>query len=395
MIGICGFYCQSNIQDSRDIARRFAGPFCTTDGNRAYESGDSHQFFLFQSNNNVGKSTVGHKRYSVEALIFGDAFLHDAYSRDGESFLTKEALERLYIQMGMECLSVIDGYWAIAITDYDQKKIMIARDRKGFKPIYYSICNNAFYFSTSIKSFENSFPLSIDYDSVKMFLHYLYIPSPKTIYKDVHAVRPGECVIYSLEKGLVKKKYTEEILGYPWQREPENHPVDQRECVNQFEGLIVHSVSRHIQASKKTAVLLSGGKDSSTLAIAAKLSGHDNVEALTVGFDDAEIDEGGPAGEVARHIGLNHRIIFFTENDYLDSVVPVVNSLEQPMGDSAAFPVYLAISKTCDEFDVYLDGTGSDTHFIIPATGVEKLSWYIKKNIPWSLSSGKDGQGTK
>lgn len=384
MLGICGFLSHPKNNSTGDIAKNMSLPFAEPEAHLKWCSDDkgivmAHSLNRFSTEM---RTLVSDNSDGIYAVIFGKAFLHDEYSENYESFLTNEDLGRLYAQMGVDCFSHIDGYWAIAIADCSQRKIIIARDRRAFKAIYYSVNNNSFFFSSSIKSFENSFSLSVDPDSVKMFLHYLYIPSPKTIYKEVHAVEAGECITFSQERGLSKKNYTEEILGYPWRRDSEGPDRSLTEYLNQFQDLIVQSASQHVRNSKKTAILFSGGKDSSAIATAAKLAGHENVEALTVGFDDSSIDEGMPAEAIARHLGLKQRVVRFTEEDYIQSMFPVINSLEQPMGDSAAFPVYLAISKTCDEFDTYLEGSGCDSYFIIPANGMEKITWYIHKYLP-------------
>lgn len=382
MIGICGTLTKNKTDKTKEILQKLSMPFSADERNHLRWSKDNRSILLVQSSNYRAEDQGSR---DVDAIIFGHVYMtgNGGSGSVPDDYLSGKDLVELYKKKGANCFSLLDGSWVAAIADYRNKKILIARDRRGFKHIYFRAEDGIFSFSTSIRSFENAFRLSIDPDSVKMFLHYLYIPSPKTIYSEVRAVEPGECIAFTAEDGVSRIQFTEEVLGYPWLLRGSNSYPDSETALATFEDLMIKAVERQISKTKKTGILLSGGKDSSAIAAAAALSGQKNVECITVGFDETEIDEGAKASEIARHLGLPHRLVRFSDSDYVNSLYHVIKCLDQPMGDSAVFPAFLAVARTCDEFDVYLEGSGCDAYFINPASGIEKLSWYTKKYMPW------------
>ena len=129
-------------------------------------------------------------------------------------------------------------------------------------------------------------------------------------------------------------------------------------------------------------MFLSGGKDSSALAIAVKRGELRNVEAITLGFDEQEIDESDDARVVAEHLGLPFRQLKFSRETYLKYWPEFIRYFSQPMGDCAALPVFAAMKELYGDYDVFLDGTGNDRYLGHTTTWQEDVAWYIHRWIP-------------
>ncbi|MBI5467496.1 MAG: asparagine synthase [Deltaproteobacteria bacterium] len=281
------------------------------------------------------------------------------------------------------------GSWALA--DIEEERITLARDSAGAYTVYHGVKDGVFHFTTSLTWF-NGIDFSIDPEGVVDFLHFLYIPSPRTIFKGVESVLPGQTVSYD---GRALRKEAFSRNSFEEDDFAAEHKVPEAEYLKAYEELLKKSVQRACPKNGKAALFLSGGKDSSTLAIAVKLAGLENIEAVTLGFDEKNIDETEDARVVAKHLGIPFVPLRFSPLTYLEGLRGFAGSMGQPFGDPAAIPLYAALKQNKDRFDVYIDGTGNDRYLGIPVTWQEDLAWKINQKIPglnhlpwWRLGEG-------
>lgn len=276
-------------------------------------------------------------------------------------------------------MNKLNSSWATVVVNDKQRIVSLTRDRAGAYSMYYAVADGILYFASSLTYFRRfSFPINMS--AVSDFLHFLYVPAPKTIYEGVNSVLPGQAVSYNGEiineekipiDNSIKSDFSEEI----------DIPDDQ--YLYSFEEHLIKSLSQVCPKDKKSALFLSGGKDSSALAVAIRMGELENVEAITVGFDDKRIDESDDASIVARHLGLPLQILRFSPSQYLKYWPEFINSLGQPMGDPAAMPVYVVMKELADSYDVYLDGTGNDSYMGITTTWHEDFVWFLYRVNPW------------
>lgn len=272
----------------------------------------------------------------------------------------------------------LNSAWSTAIINDVQGDIHIGRDIAGAQSMYYALIDGIFYFTSSLTCFRK-LPFNIDQDAISDFLHFLYIPAPHTIYKGVRSLLPGQIVSFS------NNKTRNQVLpnkNYLINHKQGNLTLPDDEYLTNFEGYLQQSVRSACMINGKVALFLSGGKDSSTLAISVKESGLQNVDFVTLSFDDTSIDESESGRGVAQHLNIPFQILKFNPSTYLQHWPGFVSSLGQPFGDPASMPIYVAVKELQDRYDVYLDGTGNDRYFGITTTWQEKLAWYIHRFVP-------------
>jgi asparagine synthase (glutamine-hydrolysing) len=279
--------------------------------------------------------------------------------------------------LGIERFKSINGSWAMAIVD-DNYGISIGIDVDGAQSIFYSVVNDSIYFTSSLTLFEK-LSFEINPDAVTDFLHFLYIPAPRTIYCEVKSVLPGQVICFDGNKlktdCLPKKNFTKNQEG-----NLEN--LDYEKLLSNYEKLLKKSVSNSVSKFGRTALFLSGGKDSSALAIAANRAGLKNVEAVTFGFEEHEIDESADAKIVADYLGIPFSRLSFSREDYIKDWPEFIRSLGQPLGDCAAVPIFSGIKELKNRYDLYLDGTGIDRYMGVTTTWQEDFAWLLHRKIP-------------
>jgi asparagine synthase (glutamine-hydrolysing) len=326
--------------------------------------------YLSEGNNHL---IFGSRNTGIGTALEGGAALNDVFlminSVDQSS--RKENLDDRFIAE----ISGLNGSWAACLVDDAAGRVYLARDPAGAQSVYAGYLGDILLFTSSLTHLRD-FGIDIDRDAIARLLHFLYIPAPQTIYQGIRALMPGESVVFD-----GSGRDYRELPNYS--RDKDIPQIDSSlDVIDNYENLLAEAARNNASTSGKIGLFLSGGKDSSTLAIAAKLAHLSNIEAITLGFSDKSIDEGDDARSVAEHLGIPFRLLVFGEHEYADLWPSMVESLGQPMGDFAVLPVFAAINKLKNEFSVFWDGTGTDVAFGIPASFQEKLGWRINRYFP-------------
>ncbi len=280
----------------------------------------------------------------------------------------------------------LNGAWSLIVVN-EREGVLLGRDPFGAQSMYYFKKGSALIFGSSLTLFRN-LGLEVDRKAVADFLHFLYIPAPRTIYREVQSVLPGQFVCFS-GKDVISDEMHKADTGE--NNEFKSREIDDDQNLSLYEKYLQGSMRRCCPEGRKVALFLSGGKDSSALAVAARNSGLKNIEAITLGFAEQEIDESGDARRVAEWLKIPLKILKFPRKTYLYHWPEFIRSLGQPNGDCAALPVFVALRVLADSYDVFLDGTGNDSYFGIPATWLEELAWRIHRicpglhHFPWKI----------
>lgn len=295
-------------------------------------------------------------------------------------FLTSsdtEVLCALYERFGKDCVNYINGDFAFVIYDKQNQLLFGAVDRLGAKPFYYHIDDDYFEFASQLLPLCIGNNYEIDEFAQKCYFSMQYIPSPFSIVKQIRKLNPAERFIYSLSnKSLHIETYWDlydNTCGF-------QAPKTYDEALTEVETLLADSVSLRLNADVPVGVFLSGGIDSSTIAMLAHQR-NENIEAYSVGFNEAEFDESYYAGRVAQSIGIKFNHIICSSQE----AIGVINNLQQyydePMGDASAIPTSLLCRKAGQFVRVALGGDGGDEVFF----GYPRYLRYAERSWVYNL----------
>ena len=275
-----------------------------------------------------------------------------------------EVLLNLYLDVGLEMLSRLNGIFAFAIWDSRSKDLILARDGVGVKPLYFSQTERGFLFASELKALLLSPDVdrSIDRAAVYHYLTYLYCPSPHTILSDVKKIQPGHAMI--VREGTLHKQF--QFYELPYDQEIDQ--LDDEEAANQLKERLQIAVRRQLVADVEVGAFLSGGLDSSSVvAMAKEAMPEQRMSCFTIRFrgeDPALLREMGTdlpyAERVAEQLGVNlHHID--VGPDLIDHLETMIYHLDEPQGDVAPLNVYLICQLAREHgIKVLLSGAGGD-----------------------------------
>ena len=278
-----------------------------------------------------------------------------------------EVLLEAFSLWGIEkTLQKIDGMFAIALWDTQEKTLTLARDRAGEKPLYYGIVEpGTFFFGSELKSlFAMGYRLSIDPGALALYFRFHYVPSPYSIFRGIRKLMPGTRVTVTAEH-MASGHIPEPV--YYW------NPVEQalkahtegwqgtlEEYMDEAEQLLELSVRRRMISDVPLGAFLSGGIDSTLItAVMQKVSDH-RVKTFSIGFRESEFDESEHAAGVARYLGTEHTRLMVTPQDALDMVDRLPEIWDEPFSDSSQIPTYLLSRLTREHVTVAMSGDAGD-----------------------------------
>jgi asparagine synthase (glutamine-hydrolysing) len=307
---------------------------------------------------------------SIWITFNGEIYNHNSLSRTlkelGHKYETRcdtETILHLYEEKGLDCLEEMEGMFAFAIWDKRIRRLFLARDRLGIKPLYYTFQGGVFIFASEIKAILQHPKVNIDLDETALY-HYLTFaatPSPNTLFKNICKLPNGHYLTMD-EQGNCK------IVTY-WDPLANSHTNGKSYGVEYYAGKIRELLEESIEAKMMSDVpvgaFLSGGIDSTTnVAIMSRLTGR-QLETFSVGFKtEAKYNEFEFARQCAREFETNHHEILIDENDLVKYVPEMVYTQDEPIADPVCVPLYY-LSKLARENSVIVlhVGEGSDELF--------------------------------
>ena len=285
-----------------------------------------------------------------------------------------EVIIHAYEESGEDCVKLFNGMFAFAIWDSRKKKLFIARDRFGKKPLYYGIFDNQFIFGSELKSLlkHPSVRKSIDFEALGKYLAYEYIPAPYSIFKGIFKLEAGSKLI--LEKGKVRvdKYWVPKI-------EPDDR-IDVETAKARLIQLLKESVKRRLISDVPLGVFLSGGIDSSAVvAMMSELMKPKDIKTFSIGFKEKSFDESSDARRVAEHFHTDHHEEILDPDAMLEVFPDILEYLDEPFADSSIIPTYLVSKFTRKHVTVALGGDGGDELFMgYPSFMAHRLDEYFK-----------------
>ncbi len=267
-----------------------------------------------------------------------------------------EVLLALYEKYGRECLSKLNGMFALAIWDLQQKSLFLARDRLGKKPLYYYQKDGQFIFASEIKSIlcVPEVDRSVRPDAVMDFFHYQYVPDPKSIFSSVHKLPPGHWMNVT-QDGIETGCYWDVSFG-------RQHTGSREQIHEELIELIDDSVRMRMISDVPLGAFLSGGVDSSAVVGMMAKNSSDPVTTCAIGFNDKKYDEVAFAEKVAHQFGTNHHELTVQEKVEAH-LVEIARIFDEPFSDPSFVPTYFVSKLARSMVTVALAGDGGDENF--------------------------------
>ncbi len=263
-----------------------------------------------------------------------------------------------YDAWGDAFLDRLDGMFALALWDGARRRLLLARDRLGEKPLYWTVSGGGglLLFASELTALlrHPAVPRELDLRSLSAYLAMEYVPAPGTIVRGIQKLEPG-CAL-ALEDGRIKQwRY----WSLPAPSVPLRLPYG--EAVERLRVLLDDAVRSRLVADVPLGIFLSGGIDSS--AVAALAARHGALNTFSIGFEEHTFDESRWAREVARHIGSNHHERLLRPADLLELVPRLPTILDEPLGDASIVPTALLSAFAREQVTVSLGGDGGDELF--------------------------------
>ena len=261
-------------------------------------------------------------------------------------------------------LERMNGMFAIALWDRNERMLHLIRDHLGIKPLFFAVNDHGVHFASELKSLHavGAVKGSIDPASVASFLRFGYVPTPFSIYRGVEKVLPGEHVAIGPD-ALVKRRRYWSAAEAAARGVASPLDIGDGEAVERLSDLLASAVSGQMLADVPLGAFLSGGIDSSTVVALMVASRRGNVRTFSIGFPELGFDESADASAVARHLGTSHTELIVTAADALAVVPKLAEMYDEPFADSSQIPTYLVSKLTREHVTVALSGDGGDELF--------------------------------
>ena len=282
--------------------------------------------------------------------------------RDGVRFRTRcdtEVLLHSYLRHGPSFVERLRGMFALAMWDSRHRRLLLARDRFGIKPLFYAVHDGGLSFASELKALLRQPAVSreVDREGLHAFLAFNSIPAPLTIFSAVRKLPPGH-VLLCTEAGVEISRYAR----------PAPAPKDELRAepaealAEELRERLRDSVRAHLLADVPVGVLLSGGVDSSVLAALAASVSPTSVSTFSIGFRERSFNELALARRVAERYGTDHHELVVTPA-MADLLPKLVAAFDEPFADSSAVPTYLVSELAARHVKVVLSGEGGDELF--------------------------------
>ena len=332
----------------------------------------------------TGHQPISNETESVWVVYNGEIYNFQSVRADleqrGHIFKTQtdtEIIVHAYEEYGEQCVEHFNGMFAIAVWDARLRRLMLARDRLGIKPLYYWFDHEKLVFGSELKSLlcHPHVPRQINFTALDLFLTLEYIPAPHTIYEKIFKLLPGHLLV--LEHGSVRTIQYWDVPYHP------NH-LSAEECREALTELIQNSVRLRLISDVPLGAFLSGGIDSSSVVAFMSQNMAQAVRTFSIGFRDDTYNELPFANAVAKHFGAEHYVEIL-EPDYASLTEQLATHFDEPFADTSIFPTFLVSKLASQEVKVVLSGDGGDELFAGYDTYLaEKLDRYYGR-LPRSL----------
>lgn len=369
MCGICGIVSSEN---SYLVQEKLLGAMCDVISHRGP---DEEGYYINNAiglgmrrlkiiDLSTGSQPIFNEDRSIVVVFNGEIYnfleLRNSLTKKGHTFSSNsdtEVIVHLYEDNGDSFVEHLNGMFGIALWDKKRKKLILARDRMGEKPLYYTKKEDILVFGSELKSilcFPNLNP-EINNEAVYHYFTFNYIPTPLTIYKNINKLAPGEYLTFKDNKITIKKY---------WSLTPAKQIEikDEKEVAEELQRQLVRSIKMRLISDVPLGAFLSGGIDSSIMVALMSQISNGPVKTFSIGLENDTRSELPFARQVAKRYATEHHELIANPNA-VDLIDKVLWHFDEPFADSSALPTFLVSQLTRQHVTVAISGDGGDELF--------------------------------
>jgi asparagine synthase (glutamine-hydrolysing) len=331
------------------------------------QAGLAHRRLAIVDLSELGRNPMlwddGRLTITFNGEIYNYRDLRQQLERDGYRFRSQtdtEVILAAYDRWGIECLAQFAGMFAFALWDEPRRRLFLARDRVGKKPLYYSERNGSVQFASELKALlaDPGMPRTVNRTALQLYLRYGYVPAPFSIFESAKKLPPAHYML--VEGGRVS------VARYwdPAAFATVDDAITEADARAEFEHLIGQAVAQRRIADVPLGAFLSGGIDSSLVVALMAEQSSAPVQTHTIRFADPEYNEADHAAAIAKHLGTDHHETLCDEQQMLAVVDRVPAMFDEPFADSSAIPTFLVSAAARRGVTVALSGDGGDEVFL-------------------------------
>jgi asparagine synthase (glutamine-hydrolysing) len=344
-----------------------------------------------------GHQPVFNEDRTVWVVFNGEIYnfreLRSELEADGHCFRTQsdtEVIVHLYEDLGSDCVTRLRGMFAFALFDERHRRLLLARDRLGKKPLFYARAGERLLFGSEIKAILAAAPelATLNPHALLQYFYFGYILDPLSAFASIHKLPPGH--VLEFERAELRIRQYWDLPEYGT-----SSPMSEEDCLEALKDKLSEAVRIRLIADVPLGALLSGGTDSSTIVALMAEASSRPVKTFSIGFRHADFNEAPFARIVAEKFGAEHHELILEPN-VCETVESLSRSLEEPFGDSSALPAYYLSSLARKHVTVVLSGDGGDelfggydryrihlrerSRFLVPCWAGR---WYRETLYPW------------
>jgi asparagine synthase (glutamine-hydrolysing) len=266
---------------------------------------------------------------------------------------------------GIDAVARFNGMFAIAVWDTVERRLHLVRDRMGVKPVYYGFAGDTFVYGSELKALRRhpGFDPRIDRNALRLYLRFLYVPAPFSIYEGISKAMPGTIVTLDPDARMTRTTVYWSARDAAIAGTRNRFAGTEDEASQELEALLRDAVRIRMVADVPIGVFLSGGVDSSLVTALMQAESATPVKSFSIGFDDLGFNEAPYAAAVARHLGTEHTELMVHERDALDVIPRLAAMYDEPFADSSQIPTHLVSALARRHVTVSLSGDGGDELF--------------------------------
>lgn len=319
----------------------------------------------------AGRMPMSNEDGTVWAVFNGEIYnfreLRAELASKGHQFRSQtdsEVILHAYEEWGPEACAKFDGMFAYAVWDGTRKRLVLARDITGEKPLYYDHRpGTTLRFASTLASLlsDPMMPRDLDPDAVRLYAAFGFVPAPRSIIRGVAKLPPASYAVFSADGGVTVTPYWD--LRRATERIPEPGTLSLEAATDEVHELLRTAVRSRLISDVPLGAFLSGGVDSSlVVALMAEAKAGD-VRTFTIGFKEPQYDESGYAQRVAAHLGVKNDTQVITAHDVLRELPSVTQAIDEPMADFSVLPSLAVARLARQHVTVALTGDGADEAF--------------------------------
>jgi asparagine synthase (glutamine-hydrolysing) len=312
----------------------------------------------------TGDQPVYNEDRSIVVVLNGEIYnfqeLRSRLRRHGHRFATEgdtEVIVHLYEEEGLDCVLSLQGMFAFALWDQRRQRLLLARDRVGKKPLFYSQSQRGITFGSELRAVLQDSEISreIDYQAIDCFLAYQYIPAPLSAFRAIRKLPPASTLVFQDGAATISQYWD---LDYDRKRAV----TDVRELHDEIRDTLRKATRRRMVADVPLGAFLSGGIDSSAVVAAMAEQSTQPVKTFSIGFDHQPFNELPFAKQIADQFGTEHHE-FVVKPDAVEIIPRIVRHYGEPFADSSAIPSFYLSDLSRRHVTVALNGDGGDESF--------------------------------